>query len=50
MSRGHNGAVVLVVKSGTAEVHNTYCSTLNGPLLSFLKDSNICNKYCVELL
>lgn len=33
----HNGAVVLVVKRGTAKVHHADCCVLHCPLLSFLE-------------
>lgn len=41
MPRGHNSAVVLVVKSGTAKVHHTYCRALNRPLFPLLQEKNV---------
>ncbi len=38
MPRGYNGAVVLVVKSGTAKVHHADCRALNRPLFSLLQE------------
>ena len=37
----HNGAVVLMVKSGTTEVNHSHCCALNSPLFSFLQDRQV---------
>lgn len=38
MPRGHDGAVVLVVKRGAAEVHHSDGRVLHGPLFPFLQN------------
>lgn len=41
MPRRHDGAVVLVVKSGTAKVHDSYCGAFDSSLFSFLRNMTI---------
>lgn len=44
MSRGHDGAVVLVVKRCTAKVHHPYSRILHRSLFSLLSDTNTVTK------
>lgn len=44
MSRGHDGAVVLVVKRCTAKVHHPYSRILHRSLFSLLSDRNTVTK------
>lgn len=44
MSRGHDGAVVLVVKRGAAKVDHTDSRILHRSLFSLLRDRNMISK------